>query len=123
MVTRTGGCHRGRVKFEVDTPQVLTAYECNCSICHRLGFIHLIVGASAFRLIQGRESLVTYSFNTRTAKHLFCAVCGIKSFSVPRSHPDGSSVNVRCLDDVTLENVRISPFDGQNWEANVGDLP
>lgn len=123
MRSRTGGCHCGRVRFEVDAPEELTAYECNCSICHKLGFVHLIVAADAFRLVQGREVLAPYSFHTRTAKHLFCSVCGVESFYVPRSHPNGYSVNVRCLDSVSLDAVRIVPFDGQNWEANVGDLP
>lgn len=92
-------------------------------MCSRVGFLHLIVGSADFRLVQGRESLTTYTFNTHSAKHLFCAVCGIKSFYVPRSHPDGYSVNVRCLDEVDLDRVRITPFDGQNWEANAGKLP
>ena len=122
-MTRAGGFHCGRVRFEVDTADELVAYECNCSICHRLGFLHVIADASAFRLVRGLQSLVSYSFNTGTAKHLFCRVCGVESFYVPRSHPNGYSVNLRCLDDVAPESVRIRPFDGRNWEANAGDLP
>ena len=80
--------------------------ECNCSICRMTGYLHLIVDEERFRLDQGRRRLATYSFNTGTAKHLFCSVCGVKSFYVPRSNPDGFSVNVRCLDD---GQVRVDP--------------
>jgi hypothetical protein len=65
---------------------------------------------------------VTYTFNTGTARHLFCRHCGIKSFYVPRSNPDGYSVNVRCLDRATIEHVEIEPFDGVHWERSVESL-
>ena len=127
MILHTGGCHCGRVRFEVDAPAALTASECNCSICARTGYLHLVVPRSRFRLLQGGESLTTYTFNTGTAKHLFCSVCGIKSFYVPRSHPDGYSVNVRCLDLSTIERVEIKPFNGREWEKQYpegrGKLP
>jgi hypothetical protein len=74
------------------------------------------VRAEHFKLLSGQEALTTYTFNTGTAKHLFCSVCGIKSFYVPRSHPDGYSVNVRCLDPGTIEAVTVTPFNGLEWE-------
>jgi hypothetical protein len=77
----------------------------------------LIVPKERFKLISGGDVLSCYSFNTGTAKHLFCSVCGVKSFYVPRSNPDGFSVNVRCLDASTIESVEISGVDGRNWEA------
>jgi len=86
------------------------------------GYQHLIVPAERFRLLQGEQSLATYEFNTGVAKHYFCAHCGIKSFYVPRSHPDGVSVNVRCLDAGSVESVVDSEFDGADWEDNIGDL-
>lgn len=116
MILHTGGCHCGRVRFEVTAPARLQVVECNCSICSKSGFLHLIVPKSRFRLVQGEEALTTYTFNTGTAKHLFCSTCGIKSFYVPRSHPDGYSVNARCLDAGTVEAMEISPLDGRNWE-------
>jgi hypothetical protein len=116
MTLHTGGCHCGRIRFEVDAPSHLTASECNCSICAKSGYLHLVVPRSRFRLLQGDGSLTTYTFNTGTAKHLFCSVCGIKSFYVPRSHPDGYSVNVCCLDPSTIEGVEIKPFNGLEWE-------
>ena len=123
MPTHTGGCHCGAVRFEVDAPELLEASDCSCSMCRRCGHLHLILPATAFRLLQGADALTEYTFNTGTARHLFCAKCGVKSFYVPRSHPDGYSVNVRCLDGVDLARVRVRPFDGKNWEASVGQLP
>ena len=117
-VLHAGGCHCGRVRFEVAAPAEITVAECNCSICAKAGFLHLIVQKSDFRLLRGEESLATYTFNTGTAKHVFCKVCGIKSFYVPRSHPDGFSVNARCLDPGTVSRMDVRPFDGRNWEAS-----
>ena len=116
MVTHTGGCHCGAVRFEVVAPKTLQVSECNCSICSRTGYLHLIVPADRFRLVSGTDVLKAYTFNTQTAKHLFCSVCGIKSFYVPRSHPDGYSVNARCLDPGTVDELVVTPIDGRNWE-------
>ncbi len=112
-----GGCHCGAVRFEVEAPARVVALDCNCSLCTMTGFLHLIVPASKFRLVQGEEHLATYTFGTGTARHRFCRTCGIKSFYIPRSNPDGYDVNVRCLDAAPPELV-IEPFDGANWEAN-----
>ncbi|MGB5629923.1 MAG: GFA family protein [Woeseiaceae bacterium] len=122
MTVHRGGCHCGRVRFEVDAPAAIDATRCNCSICSKSGFLHLIVTRADFRLLQGDDSLVTYRFNTGKAKHLFCGHCGVKSFYIPRSHPDGVSVNVHCLDSETIEAVNITDFDGANWEQNVSKL-
>jgi hypothetical protein len=121
-VTHTGGCHCGDVAFEVAAPAQLRVQECNCSICRMTGYLHLIVPASRFRLVKGTDALTTYAFNTGTARHLFCRRCGIKSFYVPRSNPDGFSVNARCIAPVTVERLDIEPFDGQNWEASADTL-
>jgi centromere protein V len=117
MVTHRGGCHCGRVRFELIAPARLSALECDCSVCSKSGYLHVIVPKSRFRLLQGAEFLSSYSFNTHVAKHLFCSVCGVKSFYVPRSHPDGYSVNARCLDEGTIEALIIEPFNGREWEA------
>lgn len=116
VVTHTGGCHCGRVRFEVIAPATLQVSECNCSICSKTGYLHLVVPADRFKLLSGSEALTTYSFNTHTAKHLFCSVCGIKSFYVPRSHPDGYSVNARCLDPGTVKEMCIRQINGREWE-------
>ena len=116
MEWRSGGCHCGAVRFEVLSPGAVEAKECNCTICRKAGYLHLIVTKECFRLVKGADSITTYSFNTGTAKHHFCSVCGVKSFYVPRSKPDGYSVNLRCLDDGQVRVVGIVAFDGRNWE-------
>jgi hypothetical protein len=117
-----GGCHCGTVRFELEAPGYLTVDECNCSICAATGFLHVIVPKENFRLLQGKNELTTYTFNTGVAEHKFCKHCGVKSFYVPRSHPNGISVNFRCLSHVPPEGYTISPFDGTNWEENVQQL-
>lgn len=122
MITHHGGCHCGAVLFEVDAPAVIDVQLCNCSICSMISYLHLIVPRDRFRLLQGEGNLSTYTFNTGVAKHHFCTTCGIKSFYVPRSNPDGVSVNARCLDPQTIERIRIESFDGRNWEIHAADL-
>ena len=117
LTIHRGGCHCGRVRFEVDAPADLEALDCNCSICRMTGFVHLIVPAARFRLLAGRDDLVEYTFNTGAAKHRFCRHCGIKSFYVPRSHPDGIDVNVRCLDPGTVRTLHVTPFDDADRDA------
>jgi hypothetical protein len=116
-VVHRGGCHCRRVRFEVDSPAAIQALDCNCSICRMTGFLHLIVPAARFRLLSGGSDLHEYRFNTGAARHLFCGHCGVKSFYVPRSHPDGYSVNVRCLDPGSVESLRIVPFDDNDRDA------
>jgi hypothetical protein len=116
LITHRGGCHCGAVRFEVDAPAQLELTDCNCSICSKSGLLHLIVTRERFRLLAGADALTDYRFGTGTARHLFCRHCGIKSFYVPRSHPDGYSVNARCLDAGTVTGTHITPFDGQHWE-------
>lgn len=120
--THTGGCHCGAVAFEVDAPARLQVQRCNCSMCRITGFEHLIVPASRFRLLRGSQQLQTYTFNTGVARHLFCQTCGVKSFYVPRSNPDGYSVNLRCLDRSQVSEVVYEDFDGNNWEADAAAL-
>lgn len=116
--TYEGGCHCGRVRFRVRATKD-EAIDCNCSICAKKGFLHLIVTASDFTLLAGADSLSTYTFNTGVAQHMFCNVCGIHAFYRPRSHPDGWDVNVRCLDGDAQSSFRVVPFDGRRWEENV----
>lgn len=117
LATHRGGCHCGRVRFEVDAPARLAVLDCNCSICRMGGFLHLIVPASRFRLLAGAEALAEYTFNTGAARHLFCRHCGIKSFYVPRSHPDGFDINARCLEPGTVTGMDITSFDDRDRDA------
>ena len=117
----SGGCHCGAVRFEVEAPERVVALDCSCTICTMTGFLHLIVPKSKFRLLKGEENITTYRFNTGTAAHTFCRTCGIKSFYIPRSNPDGYDVNVRCLDEKPKDMV-VEPFDGAEWEKHGQDL-
>jgi hypothetical protein len=122
QIWRAGGCHCGSVRFEALLADEVEAQTCNCSMCEKVGFVHVIVPASRFRLLQGAEHITTYTFNTGVAQHTFCSVCGVKPFYRPRSNPDGWSVNGRCLDAHTKPALQLSEFDGHNWEAHAEDL-
>jgi hypothetical protein len=121
-VVHRGGCHCGAVRFEIEAPARLETLACNCTRCEMLGFRHLIVPKVRFRLLTGEEVLTEYRFNTGVACHLFCRTCGVQAYYIPRSNPDGISVNSRCLDRSTIEDEQVSPFDGQNWEAHAEGL-
>lgn len=121
MRTYTGGCHCGAVKFRVTT-DLAGILDCNCSICAKKGFLHLIVAPEKFALLTDRKALSTYTFGTGTAKHHFCATCGMHPFYIPRSHPDKIDVNVRCIDGLDLGKLTITPYDGQNWDQARADL-
>ncbi len=112
----SGGCHCGAVRFEADVDDEARLLDCNCSMCVPTGFLHLIVPAAEFRLLAGAEVLSEYRFGTGAARHLFCRVCGIKSFYHPRSHPDGISINARALDGDQWKRLPVDRFDGRNWE-------
>ena len=116
LETYRGSCHCGRIKFQV-TGDLTLASECNCSICTKKGFLHLIAPRKNFQLESGADNLTTYQFNTGVAHHTFCKTCGIHAFYTPRSDPEKIDVNVRCLDAIDLATLRPAPFDGKNWES------
>jgi hypothetical protein len=111
-----GGCHCRAVRFEAEVADAVELLDCNCSICSATGFLHLIVPHERFRLLSGAEALTSYRFGTGAANHLFCRICGIKSFYQPRSHPEAWSVNANALDDKAALNATVRTFDGRNWE-------
>jgi len=117
-IRHSGGCHCKRVRFEVLAPAQLEVGECNCSMCSKAGYLHLMVQKERFKLLSGEDALTLYQFNTGTAKHFFCRHCGVKSFYVPRSHPDGFSINARCLDEGTVTGMTVTQIDGRNWEKH-----
>ncbi|MDJ0726604.1 MAG: GFA family protein [Prochloraceae cyanobacterium] len=117
-ITYEGGCHCGKIRFKAIVERQV-ATDCNCSICRKKGFLHLIVPEEKFTLLKGAEFLTTYTFNTGVAKHTFCRICGIHPFYRPRSHPEAIDVNLRCLDGDILSDFEIEFFDGINWEENV----
>jgi hypothetical protein len=120
--TYSGGCHCGKLRFKVDVDEH-EAIDCNCSICTKKGFLHVIVPLDSFRIVAGQDELATYTFGTHTAKHHFCRTCGTHAWYLPRSHPGGVSVNLRALDRAEdRARFRIKPFDGENWEENVASI-
>jgi hypothetical protein len=115
-----GGCHCGRVRFRLhDDLSRVTA--CNCSICTKKGYLHVIVLRDRFELLSGEGDLTTYQFHTKVAQHHFCSHCGIHSFYVPRSDPDKIDVNARCLDGVDPASLDVKSFDGRDWENAIGE--
>jgi hypothetical protein len=114
-----GGCHCRAVRFEIEVAAEVEVLDCNCSICAMTGFRHLIVPHSDFRLLAGEATLASYRFGTGAAEHLFCRICGVKSFYQPRSHPGAWSVNVNALDDASGLRMTVRAFDGRNWEQAI----
>ena len=117
----TGGCHCGSVRFQVYS-NFDEAIECNCSICFKKAYLHLIVTRQNFSLLTSGTPLKTYRFGSQTAQHFFCQTCGITPYYIPRSHPDGFSVNLRCLDKPDLHRFRIIPFNGRHWENHIVEI-
>ncbi|HEX9809762.1 MAG TPA: GFA family protein [Alphaproteobacteria bacterium] len=115
METYSGGCHCGKVQFDV-TIDLARVLACNCSICRKRGSLLSFTTPERFSLKSGAESLTEYRFNTRNIRHLFCDACGIESFA-HGTMPDGTemvAINVRCLDGVDLDALEVTPFDGKN---------
>ncbi|KAJ7333826.1 hypothetical protein OS493_015918 [Desmophyllum pertusum] len=123
LVKHRGGCHCRKVRFEVMAPAVIHVYDCNCSICHKKQNKHFIVPQDQFTLLEGKENLTCYTFNTHAAQHLFCKTCGVQSFYIPRSNPDGYGIMPHCLDEGTVENIELEACDGQNWEKFIAENP
>ena len=122
MTMHKGGCHCGKVRFEFEAPVEIEVKQCNCSICRMSGYLHLFVSRDQFNLLSGADDVETYTFNTGVARHYFCRHCGVKSYYLPRSHPDGISVNANCVDPGTITSLVTTPFDGANWEENIHKL-
>ena len=122
MVTHLGSCHCNQIQFEVIGEKNIKVLDCSCSICSILNYKHYIVDKSQFKLLKCKKYLYTYTFNTNVAKHLFCKNCGIKSFYIPRSHPDSISVNLNCIHSKTINKVKIIKFDGKHWNKNINKI-
>ncbi len=114
-------CHCKAIQLELDAELPLKAIQCNCSMCEKSGLLHVVTPASKFRVISGEDNLSCYTFNSHIAKHYFCTTCGIRPFYIPRSNPDGFSVNARCIDPYP-EQLEIEAFDGKNWEKYAHSL-
>lgn len=111
-----GSCHCGAVKFSVKSALTATA-RCNCSLCRRKGAVMTVAAPEDFQLLCGEDSLSVYQWNTRTAKHYFCRVCGIYTFHRPRTNPDVYRVNVGCLEGVDPLALKPELNDGASLSA------
>lgn len=115
MTKHTGGCHCGKVRYEVEA-DLATVMSCNCSICQKRGALLTFVPTPRFTVLSGDDALTDYQFNKKIIHHLFCGTCGVASFARGVA-PDGSemvAVNVRCLDDVDPAALTVTPFDGRS---------
>jgi len=117
-----GGCHCQAIRYQIKLDQSIGSRKitlCNCSICEKFGYLHLIIPKLQFKLGSDWDLLENYQFNKKIAKHYFCKKCGVKSFYQPRSHPDCWSINVRCIDNFSQLKLRVNNFDGKNWQQNI----
>jgi len=117
-----GGCHCQAVRFKANIAPDAVVLRCNCSICSMTGFKHLIVKHQDFVLLLGQANLTNYTFNTCNAKHLFCSICGVKSFYQPRSHAGSWSINTNCIDQFNPAEWTEQDFNGKNWQQAKIDL-
>ena len=111
-----GGCHCGGVRYEVSA-DLANTIQCNCSICQKTGSILAFAPATDFNLLQGSDLLTDYQFNKKVIHHLFCRICGIRSFARGQA-PDGTqtvAINARCLDDVDMSQLSPAAFDGKSF--------
>ena len=115
MKTHTGGCQCGAVRFEVEA-EIGSVIACNCSRCGKLGALLAFAPKSSFKLVQGEENLTEYQFNTHVIHHLFCKTCGIQPFAygTDSNGVETTAINVRCIDDIDLENLNVQKFDGKS---------
>jgi hypothetical protein len=114
--TYTGSCHCGAVRYTVQADLSQPVMACNCSMCGRTGTLLSFVPIEKFHLEQGSESLTDYQFNKHVIHHLFCKVCGIKSFGrgVGPGGKEMAAINVRCLEGVDPSKLKLTQFDGRS---------
>jgi len=117
-----GGCHCQAIRFTAKCPPRISVYQCNCSICKMKQNHHFVVPQALFTLEKGEDSLSLYQFGTKTARHLFCKICGVTSFYQPRSNPEGYGITFHCIDGGEKAfpgGVEWKTFDGEHWEEQI----
>jgi hypothetical protein len=118
MALYTGGCHCGRVRFEVEGALERVS-ECNCSICSKAAYLHWRVAPEQLRLITPWAELTNYKWGTGRASHYFCKNCGVAVLRHPRGAPEQFSVNARCIDEFDSSSVEIAHIDGKSLPLEV----
>lgn len=118
IIVHNGGCHCGKVRWQVQAPNSVVAWKWNCSDCSMRGNVHFSVPSERFELLgDSKEFLTTYTFGTHTAKHTFCKVFGITSFYIP----DQIRIELQLHSGAwirELSHVEIKHYDGRNWESS-----
>ena len=119
-ITLNGSCHCGAVQFTADLLfGFSSARRCTCSICRMRGAVAVTSTPRGFRITQGEDKLATYRFNTKTAEHHFCSICGVYTHHKRRSNPNELGVNVACLEGVSPFDFReVAVLDGQRHPAD-----
>ncbi|TVY82520.1 Centromere protein V [Lachnellula suecica] len=120
-----GNCHCGAVKFTFNGPKILTAFECNCSICFKKGYKHFFPGPGDLTNIRGEDVLKDYEFAGKTMLHRFCPTCGTPVMGKKHSAPPGRdiSINIRTLNDVDIWALPVKKFDGKSIEPYYQPTP
>ncbi len=109
-----GSCHCGHTAFEVEG-EIETVGDCNCSVCHKTGYLHWSVDPSQVRRLTPEENWSTYIWGTGAARHFYCPKCSVATLRIPRSNPSRITVNVRCLEGVDLTKVTYRKIDGRGF--------
>lgn len=113
-------CHCKAVQFELILPNGLeNPRRCDCSLCRMRGAIAASVNLADLKILKGEDKLTLYQFNTMTAKHYFCSVCGIYTHHQRRSNPTQFGFNIACLEGVNPYELKDVPvMDGINHPAD-----
>ena len=115
MQTYKGACHCGHIQFEVDL-ELDHVRVCDCSICRKRGALNFRVEESQLRVLTPVSDMTLYQWNTATAKDYFCPICGILPFRRPRTAPELWTINIRCLDDVNLDEIPVKKVFGSQLD-------
>jgi hypothetical protein len=110
-----GGCHCGKVAFDVDG-EIDHVLECNCSICSKRGYLLWFVPRASLHLKTPESELSTYTFNKHRIKHHFCPTCGVAPFGMGSDGKGDAmaAMNVRCLEGVDPASLETVPYDGRS---------
>jgi hypothetical protein len=110
-----GSCHCGSVAFEVEG-EIQNVLSCNCSICQRKGSLLWFVPRDALKLLTPEDASTVYEFNKHVIRHRFCPTCGMHPYADgvdPKGNRVGA-INVRCIEGIDLEALKVTHFDGRS---------
>ncbi|KAL7797222.1 Mss4-like protein [Trichoderma ceciliae] len=119
-ITYRGNCHCGDFVFETKLPEIKSAFDCNCSICVKKGYLWLFPGKGNVDIVKGSmEGLTTYEFGPKKLKHLFCPKCGtaVAGSSQDEEKDWQLALNARAIQGLGCWDLEKVPYDG----ASLGD--